>query len=152
HRVEIVRLDGTDAAGAAPDGAIVHATAGNDAPVAIARALSRNPDVVHIATPGPLGPHVIEVLSRVPTIVDVHGHWPACPRNDLMRQPFDVPCELTFPADACASCAGLDRLREMDARQRLLARATAIVTHSSFHAGQIAAFYERGVDQVSYGV
>jgi glycosyltransferase involved in cell wall biosynthesis len=125
---------------------------GGDAPAAIAEALAHGPDLVHLATPGPLGPHVTEILRQTHLVVDVHGHWPLCPHGDLMRRPQFLRCDVRYPADACAACAGFERLREMDSRVRLLGRADAVVAHAPFQADRLTALLERPVEYVDYGV
>ncbi len=153
HRVEAVCLCADEPEADTPAGVTVYPHSGpHDAAVALATALARQPDVVHLGTPGPLGPHVTDILRHSPLVVDVHGHWPVCPQGDLMRRPTFQRCDLRYPADACATCAGFERLREMESRTRLLARAPAIVAHAPFQAYRLSGLLERAVPCVGYGV
>jgi glycosyltransferase involved in cell wall biosynthesis len=152
HRVEAVCLTGPTPEPDVPEGVTLHAREPHGVNAALARALARGPDVVHLASPGPLGPHLTEILTRLPMVVDVHAHWPLCPRGDFMWQPQFVRCDLSYPADPCAACAGYELMREMESRGRLLMRAAAVVAHAPFQAERLAVRLEREVEFVGYGV
>jgi glycosyltransferase involved in cell wall biosynthesis len=152
HRVDAVCLSGPVPETDVPEGVTLHPRDEHGVNTALARALGRGPDLVHLASPGPLGPQLTEVLTRLPMVVDVQGHWPLCPRGDFMRQPQFVRCDLSYPADPCAACAGYDLMREMDSRGRLLTRAAAVVAHAPFQAAKLSERLEREVECVGYGV
>jgi len=152
HRVEAVTLRARGPEPDVPPGVLVHPHGPDGAESALVGALARNPDVIHLATPGPLSARVIEYLRDAPLLLDVHGHWPVCPQNDLMRRPQYTRCELRYPAEACGACAGMERLREMEIRSRLVARAPSIVTHARFQTERLSTVLGRPVDQVGYGV
>jgi glycosyltransferase involved in cell wall biosynthesis len=120
--------------------------------VALGDALERQPDVVHVASAGPLGPRVIEILRELPVLVDVHDFWPICPNDDLLRRPRLLPCGEHYPFQGCGACAGLSRLRAMEDRLELLASARAIVAHSSFNRVRLNAGLGRAIELLDYGV
>lgn len=118
----------------------------------LGEALAEEPDVVHVATSGPLGARVVEILRDLPVLLDVHDFWPICPRGDLLRSPRLSACAEHFPFTACTACAGLPRLRLMEERLALVAAATAVVTHSSFARARLNAGLRRRIEVVPYGV
>ena len=119
---------------------------------ALGEALAEEPDVVHVATPGPLGGRVVEILRELPVLLDVHDFWPICPRSDLLRSPRLRPCGEHFPYAACANCAGMPRLRLMEERLALAATAATIVSHSSFARARLNSGLRRRIEVVPYGV
>jgi glycosyltransferase involved in cell wall biosynthesis len=120
--------------------------------VALGEALEEEPDVVHVATPGPLGARVVEILRELPVLLDVHDFWPICPRSDLLRSPRLHPCGEHFPHAACTTCAAMPRLRLMEERLALAATARTIVTHSTFARARLDAGLRRRIEVVPYGV
>lgn len=119
---------------------------------ALGEALAEEPDVVHVATPGPLGARVVEILRELPVLLDVHDFWPICPRSDLLRSPRLRACGEHFPYAACTNCAGMPRMRLMEERLALAATAGTIVTHSSFARARLNAGLRRRIEVVPYGV
>ncbi|HTO92279.1 MAG TPA: glycosyltransferase family 4 protein [Candidatus Sulfotelmatobacter sp.] len=152
HRVEAITLRAKGPEADVPPGVQVLAQGGDGLEPALVAALARHPDVIHLATPGPLSARVIEYLRDAPLMLDVFGHWPVCPQNDLMRRPQYVRCDVRYPAEACGECAGMEKLREMEVRSRLLSRAPAIVTHARVQAERLSTLLGRAVDQIGFGV
>ena len=141
-----------DPLGVAPLGVTVHPHGSLGLESALSDGLSSRPDLVYLATPGPFSSRMVEAIGQSPTIVDVLSHWPLCPNDDLMWRPSFHRCDLRFPADECGPCAGIERLREMDSRSRLVSRASAIVTHARFQAERLSGLLARPVECISPGV
>jgi len=118
----------------------------------LGEALAVEPEVVHVATSGPLGPRVIEILRELPVLLDVHDYWPICPNDDLLRRPRLSACGEHYPFQGCGACAGLSRLRAMDERAALAASARIVVTHSSFNRVRLNAGLGRPIELLDYGV
>lgn len=148
-QVEAVCRDPLDVA---PLGVHVHPHGSAGFESALGDGLSSRPDLVYLATPGPFSTRMVEVLGRSPLILDVLTHWPLCPNDDLMWRPSYTRCDLRYPADECGPCAGFERLRDMESRLRLVARATAIVAHARFQAERLSALLGHPVEYVSPGV
>ncbi len=119
---------------------------------ALGDALENAPDVVHVASAGPFGPRVIEILRELPVLVDVHDFWPICPNNDLLRRPRLVACGEHYPFQGCGACAGLSRLRSMEERVELLAGARIVLAHSAFNRVRLNAGLGRAIELLDYGV
>jgi len=141
-----------DPLGGAPEGVQLHPHGASDFESSIASALVSRPDLVYLATSGPFRPRTIEALGQAPLVVDALDHWPLCPNGDLMRRPAYHRCDLRYPADECGPCAGFERLRDMDSRLRLVARAAAVVVHARFQAERLAGLFDRPIENVSPGV
>ena len=118
----------------------------------LGEALAVDPDVVHVATAGPLGPRVVEALHELPVLLDVHDFWPACPNDDLLRRPRLTACREHWPYQGCHGCAGAQRARAMEERAELVAASRIIVARSDFHALHLSATTGREVEVVPYGV
>lgn len=114
--------------------------------------LEAGPDVVHVASKGPFGPRVVEIMDELPVLLDVHDFWPICPNDDLLRRPVLKACGEHFPYPGCGECAGLTRLRAMDERAELARRARAVMAHSGVGRTRLQAGLGRPVDLVDYGV
>ncbi len=114
--------------------------------------LALEPDVIHVAGTGPFGPRVLEILSELPVLLDVHDFWPICPNLDLLRRPNLIPCGEHYPFQGCGPCAGLSRLRAMESRVALAASARLILAHSSFTRVRLNAGLGRPIELVEYGV
>jgi glycosyltransferase involved in cell wall biosynthesis len=119
---------------------------------ALGEALAENPDVLHVATAGPLGARVVESLRELRVLLDVHGFWPICPNGDLLRRPGFQACGEHFPYAGCGPCAGLSRMRAMNERTALASAARVILTHSVFNRVRLNAGLGRTVDVLGYGV
>ncbi|MEO5616340.1 MAG: glycosyltransferase family 4 protein [Candidatus Eisenbacteria bacterium] len=141
-----------DALDVAPLGVTAHPHGSAGFESALGDGLSSRPDLVYLATSGPLSTRSVEALGQTRLIVDVLTHWPLCPNDDLMWRPSYHRCDLRYPADECGPCAGFERLRDMESRLRLVARATTIVTHARFQAERLSALLGHAVECVSPGV
>ncbi len=148
-RVEAVCLDPTSAG---PENVPTYAHGGRGFEAALADALAAEPDLLYVATPGPFSPRLVDVLARGPLLLDVMTHWPVCPNDDLMWRPAFTRCEVRYPADACGPCAGLERLREMETRKRLLHGAAGVIVHARFQSERLHGLLERAVECVTLGV
>src|SRR5262245_16521555 len=120
-RVEIVCTRAPEG-GLPPDplpGVEVHLPGPNEFEATLGGALASHPDVLHIASGGPFGPRVVEILRELPVVLDVHDFWPICPARDLLRRPQLLPCGEHYPFHGCGACAGLPSLRAMDERAQI---------------------------------
>ena len=115
-------------------------------------ALRLAPDVVHVSTRAPLGARVREILRELPVLLDVHDYWPICPNDDLLQHPRFEPCSLHHPDERCGPCAGLSRLRAMDARQDLASIARIVVAHSHGQRMRLVEGLRRPIELLTYGV
>lgn len=120
--------------------------------MALGEALAHEPDIVHLASPGPLGARVVEILRDLPVVLDVHDFWPICPNSDLLRRPRMDPCGEHHPFRGCGPCAGLSRLRTMEERIEIAAGARLILAHSAFTRVRLNAGLGRLIETVDYGV
>lgn len=118
----------------------------------LGEALRHEPDAVHITSRGPFGPRVREILRDLPVLVDVHDFWPICPNDDLLRRPLLEACAVHHPHAQCGPCAGLSRLRAMDARREVAAGARIVIAHSAGQRRRLEAGLGRPVELVDYGV
>jgi glycosyltransferase involved in cell wall biosynthesis len=118
----------------------------------LGEALVSEPDVVHVASSGPFGPRVVEILRELPVLLDVHDDWPICPNHDLVRRPGLEPCSEHYPFAGCGPCAGLSRLRAMEEKVELAAAARIVLAHSAYNRVRLSTGLGRQVELVPYGV
>ena len=135
-----------------PEGVRVLRPTEEDFESALGEALDPPPDVVHIASRGPFGPRVVEIMQELPVLLDIHDYWPICPNDDLLRRPRLHPCAEHFPFQGCGECAGLTRLRAMDERTELVRHARLVVAHSAYNRTRLNAGLGRSVELLDYGV
>jgi len=152
HRVEIVCLRAGLPPADPPPGVAVHSPGPDEFEAAFGECLESQPDVVHLASGGPFGPRVVEILRELPLLLDVHDFWPICPAGDLMRRPRLLPCGEHYPFHGCGACAGLARLRAMEERVQLVATAGVVLAHSIFNRVRLNAGLGRAVELIDYGV
>lgn len=154
HDIEVVCLqapeDGVPLE--VPAGVTVHRPGPGGFEAAFGEALGREPHVIHVATGGPFGPRVVEILRELPVLLDVHGFWPICPAGDLLRRPRLQACGEHFPFRGCGECAGLARLRAMDDCVQVVTGATIVLAHSAFNRVRLNAGLGRAIDLLDYGV
>lgn len=110
------------------------------------------PDIVHVATRGPLSARVCEILRELPTLLDVHDYWPICPNDDLLERPGFDACPVHHPDPRCGSCCGLLRLRAMEARRGLVESAGAVLAHDGVQRGRLEEGLSRPVECLDVGV
>lgn len=110
------------------------------------------PDVVHVATRGPLSARVSEILSDLPTLLDVHDYWPICPNDDLLERPALVACAVHYPDPRCGACSGLLRVRAMDGRSALADAAGMVVAHGAVQRRRLEVGLDRPVEMLDLGV
>jgi glycosyltransferase involved in cell wall biosynthesis len=153
HRVEIVCLRALETWQVPHEipGVVIHRPGPDGFEAVLGEVLGQAPDAVHVATAGPLGPRVIEILRELPVLIDVHDFWPICPNNDLLRRPRLLPCGEHYPFQGCGACAGLSRLRAMEERTELLASARLVVAHSAFNRVRLNAGLGRAIELLDYG-
>jgi glycosyltransferase involved in cell wall biosynthesis len=154
YRVEIVCLhaSATDPPADPLPGVEVYLPPPDEFESALGQCLANHPDVVHVASGGPFGPRVAEILRDLPVLLDVHDFWPICPAGDLLRRPKLLPCGEHYPFHACGSCAGLASLRAMDERLQIASGASVVMAHSAFNRVRLNAGLGRAIELVDYGV
>ena len=155
HRVRLIGAPPSDPDAPpweAPPGIDAWFPAADDWEATLGEALADPPEIVHVFGAPPFGPRVVEALRDQPLLLDVHDFWPICPRADLLRQPGFEHCPEHHPFAGCATCAGLLRLRTMEARSELAAAARTIVCHCTPARERLEAGLGRPVDRVEYGV
>ncbi len=118
----------------------------------LGEALALEPDVVHVVSPGPYGPRVVEILRELPMLLDVHDDWPICPNHDLVRRPSLEPCSEHYPFAGCGPCAGLSRLRAMEEKVELANSAKVVITHSTYNRVRLSTGLGRAIELVASGV
>ena len=114
--------------------------------------LGHEPEVVHVASAGPFGARVVEIMEELPVLLDVHDFWPVCPNDDLLHRPNCQPCGDHYPFPGCGECAGLTRLRAMDERAELARRARIVIAHSAYNRARLGEGLDRPIEVVDYGV
>ena len=153
-RVEIVCMHPPEGANPGADlpGVTVHDPSPDGFEADFGECLANQPDVIHLASCGPFGPRIVEILRELPVLLDVHDFWPICPAGDLMRRPKLTACGEHYPFQECGSCAGMARLRAMDERIQVVSSAGAIMAHSGFNRVRMNAGLGRAIELVDYGV
>ena len=152
HRGWRVEAVCTDPTSAGPDGVSLwrHGPRGMES--ALVDALAGRPDLLYVATPGPLAPRLVDAIARGPLLLDVMSHWPICPHDDHMFRPAFRRCEMRYPADACGPCAGLERLRDMETRLKLVRTAASVIVHARFQSERLTGLLERPLETLTLGV
>lgn len=110
------------------------------------------PDVVHVASRGPVSARVCEILGELPTLLDVHDYWPICPNDDLLERPGFEACPVYHPDPRCGACSGLLRLRAMEPRRRLAQASRIVMTHGAEQRTRLESALGRPVEQLDLGV
>ena len=154
YRVEIVCMNApeTEVPADAIPGVEVHFPKADEFEAALGACLANRPDVLHLASGGPFGPRVVEILRELPVLLDVHDFWPICPADDLMRRPKLLPCGEHYPFQGCGSCAGLASLRAMEERVQIVSGARLVMAHSAFNRVRLNAGLGRPIEFIDYGV
>ncbi len=119
---------------------------------ALEQALELRPDAVHLAATTPLPARSIERLLRTPLIADLHDFGAICANRDLMFRADPRVCSQHHPFDGCGACAGLSRVREMDARRSLALGARVRIAHSAYARDRLVAGLQAQVELLPYGV
>lgn len=154
HRVDVLcrRPPEPDEEREEPSGLRVWRPSEREFEATLGELLEWPPDVVHVASLGPFGPRVVEIMDELPVLLDVHDFGTICPNDDLLRRPSLKACAEHFPFEGCGGCAGLTRLRAMDERADLARRARLVMAHSQAQRGRLEAGLGRAVEVVDYGV
>ena len=153
-RVEIVCLHPYEHGNASKSlpGVVVHEPGPDGFEADFGACLASEPDVLHLASGGPFGPRVAEILRELPVLIDVHDFWPICPAGDLVRRPTQVACPEHYPFQGCGACAGLARLRAMEERAQIVSSAGVVMAHSGYGRLRLHAGLGRTIEVVDYGV
>lgn len=135
-----------------PTGVSVWHGAGDGLLAALTGALALEPDLVHVALTGPLGPELAAALKGAPVLVDLLDWSVLCPAGDLLTRPRGEPCEQHYPVAPCGSCAGLSRTRDMDALAQFARAGHRVVAHASYVRDRATLALGRGVSLLPVGV
>ncbi len=135
-----------------PSGVAVWRPAEGAMDSALKQALELRPDVVHLATSHAWSDVALQMLVDAPLLLDAHGFWPVCANGDLIQRPRFIACSNHHPHVDCGACAGLSRMRAMEPRMLLAARARRVLAHSRWARERISRGLQREVDLVPFGV
>lgn len=119
---------------------------------ALAQALDQRPDVVHLASTGPWTERAARLLAGAPLVIDAHDYGFACANGDFVRRDTLRACPHRHPHADCGGCAGLSRLREMDARAGLAFTAQEMIAHTVQMRDRLALALGRTVTCIRPGV
>src|SRR5262249_55038183 len=97
-----------------PPGVTVWRPAERDPRAALSGLLGLEPDVVHVAAPGPLPAEVTALLAGAPLLVDLLDWSALCPAGDLLLRPHGEACLQHHPSAPCGTCVGHAHVRAME--------------------------------------
>jgi glycosyltransferase involved in cell wall biosynthesis len=154
HRVTAVLscLEDVDSPDDDPPGVTVWRAGAADPEPLLEQALAQQPDVVHLASPGPWSADAVRALAAAPLVLDAHDFWPVCAAGDLVQRPALRPCPHHHPFAHCGSCAGLLHLRAMEERESLGREARIVIAHTAAARDRLEAGLGRTVELVRPGV
>jgi glycosyltransferase involved in cell wall biosynthesis len=135
-----------------PSGVTVWRPSPSDQAASLAGLLALEPDVVHVAAPGPLAPEAIAHLAGAPLLIDVLDWSPFCPAGDLLARPRDGACAQHHPVAPCESCIGHARVRAMEPFLAFARAGHRVVAHSAQARDRATLALGRGVSLVPVGV
>jgi glycosyltransferase involved in cell wall biosynthesis len=140
-----------------PPGVTVWRLAEGEWAAALDGLLSLEPDVVHIAAPGPLPAGSTAALGRRPLLIDLLDWSALCPAGDLLARPLGEACMQHHPAAPCGTCVGHAHVRAMEpfialarAGHRALAHASHVRDRSTFALGRGVSLVPMGVDATRF--
>jgi glycosyltransferase involved in cell wall biosynthesis len=140
-----------------PPGITVWRPAEADRAAALAGLLALEPDVVHVAAPGPLPAEAVAALGRAPLLIDLLDWSVLCPAGDLLARPLGEECTQHHPAAPCGTCVGHAHVRAMEpyiglarAGHRAVAHASHVRDRTTFALGRGVSLVPVGVDSVRF--
>lgn len=140
-----------------PAGVTVWRPAAPDLTSSLAGLLLLDPDVVHVAAPGPVPPEFVAALAGRPLLVDVLDWSALCPAGDLLARPLGEECTQHHPAAPCGTCVGHAHVRAMEpviafarAGHRAVAHASHVRDRSTFALGRGVSLVPMGVDATRF--
>src|SRR5580765_7081800 len=157
HRVTVLCTRGPEAATEEPPGVTVWRPSSVDRTGALAGLLALDPDVVHVAAPGPLPSEFTAALAGRPLLIDLLDWSALCPAGDLLARPLGEACAQHHPAAPCGTCVGHAHVRAMEpfialarAGHRAVAHASHVRDRSTFALGRGVSLVPVGVDATRF--
>jgi len=135
-----------------PAGVTVWRPAECDVPSVLGALLAQEPDVVHVAAPGPLAAPVTSALADAPVLLDLLDWSALCPAGDLLARPSGEPCLQHHPHAPCGTCVGRSRVRAMEPLLAMARRAHRTVAHAAHVRDRVTLALQRGVSWLPVGV
>jgi glycosyltransferase involved in cell wall biosynthesis len=135
-----------------PPGVTVWRPAGEDRTSALHGLLALEPDVVHVAAPGPVPAEFTAALDRRPLLVDLLDWSALCPAGDLLARPLGEACTQHHPAAPCGTCIGHAHVRAMEPFIAFARTGHRAVAHSGHVRDRSTFALGRGVSLVPVGV
>ena len=140
-----------------PAGVTVWRPAAEDRTSALTGLLVLDPDVVHVAAPGPVPAEFIAALAGRPLLIDLLDWSALCPAGDLLARPLGEECTRHHPAAPCGACIGHAHVRAMEpfiafarAGHRAVAHASHVRDRSTFALGRGVSLVPMGVDATRF--
>ena len=158
HRVTVLCTRGDPGAGDAqgfevvPPAVTVWRPAEEDLTPALEGLLELDPDVVHVAAPGPVAAGFTAALAGRPLLIDVLDWSALCPAGDLLLRPHGEECAQHHPAAPCGKCIGSARVQAMEPLIALARAGHRAVAHTSHVRDRATFALGRGVSLVPLGV
>ena len=152
HRVTVLctRTDGSTQDD--PPGVTVWRPAEADRAAVLEGLLALEPDVVHVAAPGPLSAACVSALAGQPLLIDLLDWSALCPAGDLLARPLGEECTQHHPTAPCGTCVGHTRVRAMEPLIALARAGHRAVAHASHVRDRSTFALARGVSLVPVGV
>jgi glycosyltransferase involved in cell wall biosynthesis len=167
HRVTVLCTRAADArdandkgsrdASTDPPGVTVWRPAEEDRAAALQGLLELEPDVVHVAAPGPLPAECTGALAHAPLLIDLLDWSALCPAGDLLARPLGEECAQHHPSAPCGTCVGHAHVRAMEpfialarAGHRAVAHASHVRDRSTFALGRGVSLVPVGVDAARF--
>ena len=140
-----------------PPGVTVWRPSAEDRAAALQGLLELEPDVVHVAAPGPLPAECTAALARAPLLIDLLDWSALCPAGDLLARPLGEECMQHHPSAPCGTCIGHAHVRAMEpfialarAGHRAVAHASHVRDRSTFALGRGVSLVPVGVDAARF--
>ena len=154
HRVTVLCTQGPAGAqdSSDPAGVTVWRPAEEDRTSALEGLLELDPDVVHVAAPGPVPAGFTAALAGRPLLIDVLDWSALCPAGDLLLRPLGQECAQHHPAAPCGTCVGPPRVSAMEPLIALARAGHRAVAHTSHVRDRSTFALGRGVSLVPVGV
>jgi glycosyltransferase involved in cell wall biosynthesis len=140
-----------------PPGVTVWRPGASDRAAVLEGLLALEPDVVHVAAPGPLPAEFTAALARAPLLIDLLDWSALCPAGDLLARPLGEECTQHHPVAPCGTCVGHAHVRAIEpfialarAGHRAVAHASHVRDRSTFALGRGVSLVPVGVDATRF--
>ena len=159
HRVTVLctQAANTGSTSEDPHGVTVWRPDGEDVVSALDGLLALDPDVVHVAAPGPLRVEFTAALAGRPLLIDLLDWSALCPAGDLLARPRGEGCTQHHPVAPCGTCVGHAHVSAMEpfiafarAGHRAVAHASHVRDRSTFALGRGVSLVPVGVDATRF--